>query len=61
MRAFHLARRLSRKSPEGRHAWSFGLRVGYWPCLLAPYVAVDFGKHRLEAWYGLPSVREGGA
>jgi hypothetical protein len=44
-------------SPGGKHALGFGLRVGYWPCLRAPYVQLSFGSRRLDIWHGDPSYR----
>lgn len=50
--------RRSRVSATGKHAFSIGLRLGYWPCLGGPFVALDLGTHRLEAWYGRESYRK---
>jgi hypothetical protein len=43
------------KSPEGRHAWALGVRVGYWPCLRGPHITINIGTRRYYVWYGLPS------
>lgn len=45
----------NRQSPEGRTALGFGIRIGYWPCLKAPYVQIAFALWRLDLWHGLPS------
>lgn len=46
-----MARR-SRQRADGRYVWNFGLRVGYWPCLRAPFVTIDYGTHALDLWVG---------
>ncbi len=38
---------------------SFGVRLGYWPCLKAPYLQIVFAGWRCDFWYGLPSYRYG--
>ena len=38
---------------------SFGFRIGYWPCLKAPYIQIVFAGWRCDFWYGLPSYRYG--
>lgn len=38
---------------------SFGFRIGYWPCLKAPYLQIVFAGWRCDFWYGLPSYRYG--
>jgi hypothetical protein len=57
MRRVRFMKRLSKTSSDGRHAQSYGVRVGYWPCLKAPFICVDFHMWRLELWHGLPSHR----
>lgn len=47
--------RRSKTNRYGEHALGFGIRVGYWPCLHAPFIAVDWMSHRWEIWYGAPS------
>jgi len=39
----------------GRRVTEFGLRVGFWPCLKAPFVTVTFWRWRFDMWLGLPS------
>lgn len=51
--------RRSRQSPQQRHAQSIGLRIGYWPCLGGPFVAIDLGSHRWDIWYGRVSYQPG--
>lgn len=49
-----------RKTPtraDGAHALRFGVLVGYWPCLMAPYISLGVGKWIVEAWIGYPSYR----
>lgn len=36
---------------------SFGFRLGYWPCLKAPYVQIVFAGYRCDFWWGLPSYK----
>jgi hypothetical protein len=47
----------TKRSPQGTHALGFGIRLGYWPCLRAPYVQFAFAIWRLDVWHGLPSYR----
>jgi hypothetical protein len=61
MKRIHIQHRRSRTTLRGVHAQSIGLRVGYWPCLGGPFVAVDLGSHRVEVWYGRQSYRQGEA
>ncbi len=46
-----------RRSPGGVPMLAFGVRVGYWPCLKAPFVQVVFAKWRAEVWFGLPTYK----
>jgi hypothetical protein len=57
-RKFRVEVRNNRESPEGQVHICFGIRVGYWPCLLAPYVQLAFWKWRLDIWHGLPSLAQ---
>lgn len=45
----------NRRSPEGQPTLAFGLRVGYWPCLKGPFIALAAGPVSLDVWYGLPA------
>lgn len=56
-RRFRHMIRHNRKSPEGKPALSFGVRVGYWPCLKAPFISLACGPISLDFWHGLPSYR----
>lgn len=47
--------RRTKQREDGRHAQSFGARVGYWPCLRAPFISLYFGSRVFEAWVGYPS------
>jgi hypothetical protein len=48
----------TKTTAEGiRRVRAFGVRVGYWPCLQAPFVEVAFNTRRYELWYGLPSYK----
>jgi hypothetical protein len=49
--------RMSTRGAAG-YAIGYGLKVGYWPCLRAPYIEVAFHRWRLDLWYGLPSYRD---
>lgn len=54
-KSLHVQHRRSKRSPKQRHAQSFGVRVGYWPCLGGPFLAIDVASHRWDLWYGRPS------
>lgn len=58
-RRFVLLNRRSLTSETGKHAWSFGIRAGYWPCLKAPFVNIEFATWRIDMWHGLPSKETG--
>ena len=53
MSKFRKQVRLSAKSRDGRHALSFGMRFGYWPCLKAPFVQLAVGPYLVDLWFGL--------
>lgn len=36
-------------------ARGFGIKIGYWPCLYAPFIEIAFNTKRYAIWYGLPS------
>lgn len=36
---------------------AFGLAIGYWPCLRAPYIQITVWTRRIEFWYGHPSYK----
>lgn len=41
------------KSDGDRYVSAYGFRIGYWPCMEAPYFQLALGKHRFEIWHGL--------
>lgn len=45
----------SKTSPGGSHVQALGLKVGYWPCLRAPFVSLCVGSRIIDLWWGLPS------
>jgi hypothetical protein len=45
-------------SADGKTAIGFGIRVGYWPCLEAPYVQCTFLFWHFDAWHGYPSWQQ---
>jgi hypothetical protein len=47
--------RRQRQREDGRYVWGFGARLGYWPCLRAPFIRFDVATWIIEVWYGLPS------
>lgn len=51
----------SKQAPDGTTltVQAYGLRVGYWPCLQAPFIELAFHKKRYEVWYGLRSYQVG--
>lgn len=55
MRLRWMLRRTTARSPKGVYVSRFGLSVGYWPCLRAPFVQLSLGSRHFELWYGLPS------
>jgi hypothetical protein len=61
MHRFHAAVRVGKRNAEGHYALAYGLRLGYWPCLKAPYIQVAFHRWRIEVWLGLPSYLRGAA
>jgi len=52
MRRLRATIRRQRQRDDGRHVLGFGLRFGYWPCLHAPFVRLDFGPFIAEVWHG---------
>ena len=56
-------RAMLRNSTRGvaGYAIGYGLKLGYWPCLRAPFIQISFNRWVFEVWYGLPSYKEGGA
>ena len=52
-----MVRGTAAQQSTGKRCVSFGVRAGYWPCLLAPFVTVTFWRWHLDVWHGLPSYR----
>lgn len=40
-----------------KEAYMLGIKIGYWPCLKAPFVQWTMWQHRIDIWYGLPSYK----
>lgn len=59
-RTLHVQLHRTRNDARGRHSQAIGARVGYWPCLHAPFVQLAIGSYRLDVWHGLPSYRTPG-
>lgn len=55
MRRLRKGVRKTTTSPEGQHVQSAGVRVGYWPCLKAPFVQIAVGNRVIDIWYGGPT------
>jgi hypothetical protein len=55
-RKLHIMVRASARGDAGS-AICFGLKVGFWPCLQAPFIQFAFHRWILEVWFGLPSYR----
>lgn len=45
------------RDQTGRTSLGLGLRVGWWPCLKAPYIQVAAFWWRIDLWHGLPSYK----
>ena len=58
MSGFHVMRRLTDVSPEGRHVQCLRFGIGYWPCLNAFFVQLGIGKYLYDFWYGEASHAE---
>lgn len=54
-RKFRYQIRTHKRSANGWRSWSFGLRAGLWPCMMAPFVQVAFLFWIVELWHGYPS------
>lgn len=39
---------------------AYGLRIGYWPCLKAPFIEIALHHRRYQLWHGLPSYKAEG-
>lgn len=58
MRTLRLTVSKTKTSPQGRHVWSLGAKVGYWPCLRAPFASLLVGNRIIDLWWGLESYLE---
>jgi hypothetical protein len=56
-RGFHAMRRRTNKSPAGASVLMLGMRIGYWPCLKAPFVQLTFWCWLFDIWYGEKSYK----
>jgi hypothetical protein len=50
--------RRNKTNIDGETVISFGLRVGYWPCLKAPFLRFFWWKINGEVWYGQASLKQ---
>lgn len=57
MRRPHFQIRRNKRSPKNVPVTAFGLRVGYWPCIRAPFIQLGLLYWQFEAWFGLPSYQ----
>ncbi len=55
-RKFHYSIRKGQESQEGKPVLAFGMRVGYWPCLRAPFISLSLWNLRIDVWHGLASA-----
>jgi hypothetical protein len=52
----HIMVRSSTRGEAG-HALGYGVQLGYWPCLCAPFVQIRIHRWIFQVWFGLPSYR----
>lgn len=57
-RRVYLTISLAKASPRGTRVQALGLKVGYWPCLRAPFISLCVGSRIIDLWWGLPSYLE---
>jgi hypothetical protein len=43
---------------DGAPSIALGVKVGYWPCLRAPFLQVCVYRWRVDVWHGLPSKQQ---
>lgn len=55
-RRFRTLLRPTRSNEKGEQVIGFGIRIGYWPCIRAPFIQFAFWKWNLDVWYGLPTL-----
>lgn len=51
-RLFRFKLRHHKRSFEGKSAWALGARIGYWPCLKAPFIQISMLFWVIEIWHG---------
>lgn len=51
-RAWHVEAKRNKTSPSGSVAVGFGVRVGFWPCLKAPFLQVEVFRWHVSVWHG---------
>lgn len=51
-------RPVARKPGTNIPAVSIGARIGYWPCLKAPFIQVSLALWHIELWVGYPSLKQ---
>jgi hypothetical protein len=58
----HCLRFMIRPSTRGDAGFAigYGPKIGYWPCLQAPFVQFSIHHWVFEIWFGLPSYKAGG-
>lgn len=56
-RRLRLQSRQLKRRPDGARAFGFGVRIGYWPCLLAPYLQLTVLFWQIDLWHGTPSYK----
>lgn len=56
-RRLRAQKRWLEKSPAGAQSFGFGARVGYWPCLRAPYVQFTLLFWHFDVWFGDESYK----
>lgn len=55
MRDLHFTISKAKTSPEGKPVQALGIKVGYWPCLKAPFVSLCVSNRIIDLWWGEPS------
>lgn len=55
MKRLHLTVSRTKTRDDGAYVQAIGVRIGYWPCLRAPFVSVNVGNRIVDLWWGLDS------
>jgi hypothetical protein len=50
--------RPTKKRNDGRFVFALGARIGYWPCVEAPFVEIALGRCMFALWHGLASLEQ---